>query len=340
MPSIEFTYKTVSTGDTSLRIPAYVHYAPPSHDPLHNASLLARPIVLIFHGGGFATGSTSMIPKSQVEALMRLGFVVVLPEYRLCPQVSLEEGPMEDAKDCLRWARDTLPGFFASEGILVNKERVGAIGHSAGGALALSLVCSSGVSRVFTTRSATDKTIGRIQGNLPDPPSAILDFYGTKYFSDPCWLRPVPPFSSLTSIPPIPESFHTSPVALTAPPVFLLNTKEPNFSDPRTTYVISGLKSGTLLTDAIKDCNIEKIEPTRGLGAGFPPTYFMHGDQDEMCPLELSERAASELGGKGGRANLRSVGGVGHGFDVGIGPGEELFDGTVMDGLSWLEEHV
>jgi acetyl esterase/lipase len=69
---------------------------------------------------------------------VRRGFAVVTPEYRLCPQVSLYDGPIQDAKDVFAWCQDRLPGMLLEEsGVLVDKERIVSMGHSAGGMLAL-----------------------------------------------------------------------------------------------------------------------------------------------------------------------------------------------------------
>ena len=108
--------------------------------------MLAQLIIsaLMFHAGGFVLGSTDMIPKSQIASLVNKGFVVVTPEYRLCPQVSLYDGPIQDAKDVLKWCQEDLPKLMSEKGIEVDGKRVVAMGHSAGGQLALTTVyCSS-----------------------------------------------------------------------------------------------------------------------------------------------------------------------------------------------------
>ena len=110
----------------------------------------AKPVI-IFHAGGFCVGSTELIPKSQISTLVRLGFVVVLPEYRLSPQVSIWDGAFADAKDCLVWTRQTLPGLLKQEtGITVSPKKVVAMGQSAGGSLPLHLVSN----RLLTSKSS------------------------------------------------------------------------------------------------------------------------------------------------------------------------------------------
>lgn len=81
-----------------------------------------------------------MIPKTQIAYLVEHGFVVVTPEYRLCPQVSLEDGPIQDAKDVLKWCQEDLATLMKEKDVHVDGKKVVAMGHSAGGLLALTTV--------------------------------------------------------------------------------------------------------------------------------------------------------------------------------------------------------
>lgn len=95
----------------------------------------------MFHAGGFVLGSSNMIPKSQIARLIAKGFVVVVPEYRLCPQVCLYDGPIQDAKDVLKWCQEELPALLRkANNVEVDASRIVAMGHSAGGLLALTTV--------------------------------------------------------------------------------------------------------------------------------------------------------------------------------------------------------
>jgi acetyl esterase/lipase len=100
-------------------------------------------IVIILHGGGFVVGSKDMIPVIQIQTLVQeFGFVAVVPNYRLCPTVSLYEGPVTDTRDCFVWIQEKLPGLLEQDdvNVLVQPEEVVAMGYSAGGTLALLLV--------------------------------------------------------------------------------------------------------------------------------------------------------------------------------------------------------
>jgi len=84
-------------------------------------------------------GSKSIIPRMQIDSLCRLGFVAVVPNYRLCPQISVYDGPVIDSLDCLKWTVSSLPAIFLHEtGVIhIDTTRITVMGHSAGAALAL-----------------------------------------------------------------------------------------------------------------------------------------------------------------------------------------------------------
>jgi acetyl esterase/lipase len=111
--------------------------------PLQDDSGLT-PVIIMFHGGGFMLGQAKMNNKDQINDCMSRGWIVMSVEYRLCPGVDVLEGPMADARDALKWAQI---GGLASvlkeayfEKVLPDPKRVMAMGTSAGGHLALSLV--------------------------------------------------------------------------------------------------------------------------------------------------------------------------------------------------------
>jgi acetyl esterase/lipase len=92
-------------------------------------------------------GSSKMINFDQVQDCLDRGWVVLAPNHRLCPQVNLLEGPIQDCRDLLRWVYDGgLARFIESLSVDTCKldlEHVFAFGTSSGGTLALSLVSGS-----------------------------------------------------------------------------------------------------------------------------------------------------------------------------------------------------
>lgn len=89
-------------------------------------------------------GASGMVNKDQVEDCLSRGWIVLVPNHRLCPQVDLLEGPMKDCRDLLAWIYDggLQKGLSTIGGAeyKVDTDHVFAMGTSSGGTLALSLV--------------------------------------------------------------------------------------------------------------------------------------------------------------------------------------------------------
>lgn len=87
-----------------------------------------------------------MISIPQVYDCLSRGWIVVVPNHRLCPQVNIRDGPLRDVRDCLEWvyADDGLDKILREseegKGHAVDKGKVMAFGTSSGGMLACGLV--------------------------------------------------------------------------------------------------------------------------------------------------------------------------------------------------------
>ena len=81
------------------------------------------PVVVWFHGGGL-TGGNKFIPKE----LREQGYVVIAPNYRLLPNVGVEEC-IDDAAAAIAWAFENAERFGG------DKSKIFVSGHSAGGYL-------------------------------------------------------------------------------------------------------------------------------------------------------------------------------------------------------------
>ena len=104
-------------------------------------------IVIDIHGGAFMLGHSDMVNKAQIRDCLERGWIVVVPDHRLCPQVNLLEGPMQDIRDFLSWIQNgnldaTIKAAATPNNVTVDLDRVMAFGTSSGGHLALSLVRS------------------------------------------------------------------------------------------------------------------------------------------------------------------------------------------------------
>lgn len=104
-------------------------------------------------------GSKKSVPQAQIRALVELGFIVGIPNYRLCPQVSLWEGPIADVLDAVKWIRTELPKKIETKShIAADVDEMVAFGHSNGGCLALHLVRYEIILRICLSMHDLGKT--------------------------------------------------------------------------------------------------------------------------------------------------------------------------------------
>ncbi|MCL4791218.1 MAG: alpha/beta hydrolase [Gammaproteobacteria bacterium] len=87
-----------------------------------------RPVIMFIHGGGWQSGTKEEY-RFVASTLMRQGYVVVIPNYRLFPDVRFPEF-VNDAADALRWTFDNI-GQYGGDA-----SNVFVMGHSAGGEIA------------------------------------------------------------------------------------------------------------------------------------------------------------------------------------------------------------
>ncbi|MFJ8106545.1 alpha/beta hydrolase fold domain-containing protein [Streptomyces sp. NPDC096132] len=87
------------------------------------------PVVLYFHGGGWAAGSADAGDPLCRSTAARLGAVVVSVDYRLAPEHPFPAAP-EDALSALHWTREHIAEYGG------DPERIALLGDSAGGNLA------------------------------------------------------------------------------------------------------------------------------------------------------------------------------------------------------------
>jgi acetyl esterase/lipase len=115
-----YIYKTV--GDEKLEL--FVA-TPPGHTTSAQA-----PAIVLFHGGGFKSGTVSQF-QSQSEHLARRGMVAIRVRYRLTSAAGVEvQDCVEDAISAMRWVREHAPKLG------VDPNRIASGGGSAGGYLA------------------------------------------------------------------------------------------------------------------------------------------------------------------------------------------------------------
>lgn len=120
------------------------------------------PGVVMLYGGGWRTGNKESM-KPAAEFIARQGYVVVASQYRLTPAARFP-AQLHDAREAVRWLRR-----HADER-QVNSDRIGAVGVSAGGHLALLLGLTNESDIATAAPSAKDAPSGRVQ--------AVVNFFG------------------------------------------------------------------------------------------------------------------------------------------------------------------
>jgi acetyl esterase/lipase len=89
------------------------------------------PVVVFFYGGGWRSGSKGLY-RYVAKALARRGYVAMIPDYRIYPEVRYPDF-LADGALALRWAKDNAQKFGG------NPERLFIMGHSAGAHIAAML---------------------------------------------------------------------------------------------------------------------------------------------------------------------------------------------------------
>ena len=110
------------------------------------------------------TLSRKAIRPFQTAFLLANNVLPISVDYRLCPEVNLIDGPMQDVCDAYAWVQNGgLQATLRSTGIVVDGQNIATIGWSSGGHLAM-------------TTAWTSKEAGL------EPPKAVLSFYGPTDF--------------------------------------------------------------------------------------------------------------------------------------------------------------
>ena len=125
-------------------------YRPRRPDP-------ARRVVVFFYGGSWQSGRKGDY-RFAAEALTSRGFVAVLPDYRLHPQVTFPAF-VEDGALAVRWVRDHIADFGGDPG------RVYLMGHSAGAHIAALLT----LDKRYLERVGVDRSTVRATAALSGP---------------------------------------------------------------------------------------------------------------------------------------------------------------------------
>lgn len=337
MPTKTYTYLQY---DSDKPVDAVVHYGDTSG---------TKAIALAIHGGGFTIGAKESIPMPQIDYLVTHNFIVVSVDYRLCPNISLLEGPIGDTRTAYHWTINTLPKLLKQDlNLSVDTSKIVVFGHSAGGTLATML------------------------GHESPRPKAILNFYGGVNLQDPFWSTAIKDFPDL---PHESDEFcnkvYEEPVR--ASTLHMVEKEEAERAkaekakidavetgkdvkatedektktspsapeiDPRGAWFKKRLRTGRLVPELVAG-DPDKHDPICGVTRDFPPTFFAHGELDILVNVDVSARYGKKvLDALGVETGLVVIKGAPHGYDTTLKQGDDGWKEGVQDGLDFLIKHV
>ena len=268
-----YTYKTTPHCDIHLEV-------------YRESSVPRRtPVIVWIHGGALIGGSRNGKSEPKMEAFERWyiseGYAVVSIDYRLAPETKL---PLiiEDVEDALKWVREK-----GADCIAIDPDRMGVVGHSAGGYLAL------------------------MTGTFSSPPQAVVSFYGYSDITGDWLSKPDTHYCQQPLV-----SQEEAYRDVQGPPV----TDASQRSGPNRFYLYcrqNGLwPKGVGGRDPEEDPSFfTPYRPHVNISKKYPPTLLLHGDQDTDVPYQQSVLMAEELTGVGIENELIIIEGGGHGFE-------------------------
>lgn len=244
-----------------------------------------HPVIVFIHGGALIMGSRRWLDPVQREGYVDDGFAVVSIDYRLAPETKLPE-IAADLDDAFAWVRrDGRPALG------LDPLRVAAVGHSAGGYLAL----LAGV---------------RARPRL----RAIVSFYGYGDITGPWYSRPDAFYleQPLVTEANARAGLRDGPVASVEGPENEARHRFYLFCRQQGVWPqeVGGADPGQDLPDALATfCPVRQVTPD------YPPTLLVHGDRDTDVPYEQSVLMASALRAASVPHELITISNGEHGFD-------------------------
>ena len=110
---------------------AYGEGARRTLDVYRPSAAAAAPVVVFFYGGSWQSGHKEMY-LFVAAALARRGYVIVVPDYRVYPEVRYPDF-LDDGARAVRWAKDNAARFGG------DPQKLFVMGHSAGAYIAAML---------------------------------------------------------------------------------------------------------------------------------------------------------------------------------------------------------
>jgi acetyl esterase/lipase len=211
-------FNTLAPRDPARRVAGAAPFGPSPHQRLDAYAPIVRPgaapVVVFFHGGGWNSGRRQDYAFVG-RALAACGFLTLVPDYRLYPQVRYPDF-LRDGAAAVRWAREHAAGLGG------DADRIALAGHSAGAYNAVML----GLDPVFLSEAGVPQGAIRALVGLSGP----YDFLPLK---SPVTRASFGEAQDLAATQPI------NHVGAGAPPTFLAHGLDDTVVQPRNAVVLA-----------------------------------------------------------------------------------------------------
>lgn len=268
-----------------------------------------RPAIIWIHGGALIFGNRNALSSSeQLKLYLKAGYTVISIDYRLAPETKLAQ-IIEDVEDAYSWVAAEGPELFK-----IDPQRIGIVGHSAGGFLAL------------------------VAGfHINPPPKALVSFYGFADISGSWVSQPNSDYDQMMTI--------SKEEALKTVGDSVISSPEWS-PDGRIQYLYYIKKNGLgplAITGHDPDKEREwysKYEPIQNISPEYPPTILLHGEKDIDIPFKQSVLMADSLKHQGVSYELVINPNWGHEFDWYGGLEDPEVKEAYNRVLQFLEKHL
>jgi acetyl esterase/lipase len=254
------------------------------------------------------TGARDWLDSSQLAMYLEAGYAVVAIDYRLAPEHKLET-IVADVEAAYSWLATEGPVLFN-----VDPSRIGIVGHSAGGYLALS-------------------TGFRVE----PPPAALVVFYGYGDLTEDWATEPSTNHKLDEDLSQVEAHRALRKSKSCVPKGSDLKGRFDYYVYARQQGIWSHEVSGhDPLTEAAW---FSRYEALRNVTPGYPPTMMLHGQADTDVPFSAAERMVAALEEQGVEYEFVSRAGWNHAFDQ-IEAGSPHVQATLGQVLGFLERHL
>jgi acetyl esterase/lipase len=242
---------------------------------------IKKPVLMYIHGGALIGGTRKKLPKVVPDLLLKMGYVVVLIDYRLAPETKLP-AIVEDVQDAILWIRRDGPKLFH-----IDPDRLAIVGDSAGGYLTL-------------------MTGFRVKPR----PRVLAVFWGYGDIISPWYSKPDAFYLKRPRVSKEEAYQSVGTKCLT----------EPAESNQRGRFYLYCRQNGLWPQEiAGHDPHVEPewfnaYRPVHNVSKEYPPTILVHGTADTDVPYEESKTMAQKLEEAGVEHELITVSGGGHGL--------------------------